>query len=55
MLVPRVPGRLNISAGKFRVMCEGHANLDGQPAGSWKAKEMGECEKCSKERYKSAF
>ena len=40
MLVQEVPGRLNISAGKCRVMCEGHADLDGQPADGWKPKEM---------------
>lgn len=35
-----VPGRLNISAGKCRVMCEGHVDLDGQPADGWKPEEM---------------
>lgn len=35
-----VPGKPNVSAGKFRVMCEGHADLDGQPTDGWKPKEM---------------
>lgn len=40
VLVQEVPGRLNISAGKFRVMCEGHVDLDDWPADGKKAKEM---------------
>lgn len=31
-LVQKESGGLNISAGKFRLTCEGDADLDGQPA-----------------------
>lgn len=30
-LVQKESGRLNICAGKFRLTCEGDADLDGQP------------------------
>lgn len=38
--VQEASGRLNISAGKFRVMGKGDADLDGRPGDGWKAKEM---------------
>lgn len=44
-------GKLNVSAGKIRVVCESEGDADlEQPSDGQKAKGNGSCERGSKER-----
>lgn len=52
VLVQEVPWRLNISSDKFRVMYEGHVDLDGWPGDGCKAKEMADVRDVQKKDIK---
>lgn len=54
-LVQEESRSLNISVGKFRVICEDDADSDGQPSDSRKAKEVADVRNVQKKDTKVLF